>query len=227
MALQSPSDYITAFTQTANSSDTVSNTTILPLPSMTSRKTGRTRLSFTIRFVYWACLGLFLQIAPFVHSTFIPHSLSDPSPRAALVTLAHERDLPALLSSIHQLEDTFNKRYSYDWVFFSTKSLSTEFRQLTSNATKATCIYEVIRSQADGKLRPNSQHRNEQPTHTDRETQAEATGWLKEPTQILRQIYRWNCGPFAKERRLEAYDWFWRIEPGVRGICQSRRLHKH
>lgn len=64
--------------------------------------------------------------------------------RAALVSLAHEEDLPAILVSIQQLEDTFNFQYQYHWVFFSTEPLSETFRRETSNATKAICLYEVI-----------------------------------------------------------------------------------
>jgi mannosyltransferase len=90
-----------------------------------------------------AWIFLLIQLSSFVHGLAIS-SAADQRPRAAFVSLAHETDLPAVLSSISQLEETFNHRYHYHWVFFSTQPLSEEFRRQTSNATGAICIYEVI-----------------------------------------------------------------------------------
>ncbi|KAF5134810.1 Alpha-1,2 mannosyltransferase KTR1 [Metarhizium anisopliae] len=118
---------------------------------------------------------------------------------------------------MHQLEDAFNSRYNYDWVFFSTAPLSEEFRRLTSNATTATCVYEVVH-QGDVPLRhrekkdPISQG---QPSQTSQEAASPTRGDTFEPPQTFRQLQRWNNGPFAKEKRLQTYDWFWRIEPGA------------
>lgn len=111
------------------------------------------------------------------------------------------------MSSVSQLEETFNSRYHYDWVFFSTHPFSEDFRRLTSNATNATCVYEVIsdelwsvpRGASDSTL----QSVDEQETHE----------------MVVR---RWKSGRFARESRLKSYDWFWTIEPGVSNFLSAR-----
>lgn len=163
-------------------------------------------------------VGLLVCFSSHVNSLSPPtFHATDVNPRAALVALAYEHDLGPLLSSIHQLEDAFNNRYNYDWVFFSTEPLSDEFRRFTSNATTATCIYEVVH-QKDNYLK----HRNnyglhqEQSTRTSEDFPSPTRGDVLEPLQTFRQVHRWNNGPFAREKRLQTYDWFWRIDPGVR-----------
>ncbi|KAM6520472.1 hypothetical protein FSOLCH5_005265 [Fusarium solani] len=116
-----------------------------------------------------------------------------------------------MLFTMQQLEDKFNNRYQYQWIFFSTEMLGDDFKELTSNATNATCIYEVIPNEnwvipgwTDPSQVPNSQENN-------MENGAET----RKPIANIRQMNRWNSAPFAKERRLRDYDWFWRIEPGA------------
>ena len=91
-----------------------------------------------------AWLGIFLRLASLAQGFQISLSDADNSPRAALVSITHEDDLPAVLFTIHQLEETFNEQYQYHWVFFSKEPLSETFRRQTSNATKAICLYEVM-----------------------------------------------------------------------------------
>ncbi|KAH0489723.1 hypothetical protein TgHK011_010140 [Trichoderma gracile] len=128
------------------------------------------------------------------------------------VSLAHEHDLPAVLSSISQLEETYNHRYRYPWVFFSTQPLSEGFRQQTSNATGAVCLYEVITK--DNLVSPKQPSAlNALPL--EHLTGGEAISEEGPSTPFLGQISRWNSGPFAREKRLRDYDWVWRIEPGA------------
>ncbi|PTB65529.1 glycosyltransferase family 15 protein [Trichoderma citrinoviride] len=154
---------------------------------------------------------LLIHLSSFVHGLAIS-SATDQRPRAAFVSLAHENDLPAVLSSISQLEETFNHRYRYHWVFFSTQPLSEEFRQQTSNATGAVCLYEVISE--DNLVSPRQSFAfNALPL--ERQIGGEAVSVDGHSTPFLGQISRWNSGPFAREKRLRDYDWVWRIEPGA------------
>ena len=91
-----------------------------------------------------ACLSAALPLALVAQGLQVPSDDTDRSVRAALVSVAHEDGLPGVLSTIQQLEETFNSQYQYHWVFFSTEPLSESFRRQTSNATKAVCLYEVV-----------------------------------------------------------------------------------
>ncbi|KAK7418788.1 hypothetical protein QQZ08_011111 [Neonectria magnoliae] len=154
----------------------------------------------------WAWISFLLHVPTLIHGL----GPSDPAPRAALVTLAYDFDLPAMIFSMRQLEDQFNSRYRYHWIFFSTRELSEDFKRLTSNATSATCIYEVIPDEhwnVPG-LVDHDRH------CTSPHDELDYGVGLEAPVDT-RQRYRWNSGLFASEKRLKDYDWFWRIEPGT------------
>lgn len=161
-------------------------------------------MPFTLAWIF-----LLIQMSSFVHGLAIS-SATDQKPRAAFVSLAHENDLSALLSSISQLEETFNHRYQYHWIFFSTQPLSEEFRQQTSNATGAVCFYEVISGDKLASPKQPAAFNTLSPAQT-----GEYVSEIGRQVQSLDQISRWNSGPFASENRLRDYDWIWRIEPGV------------
>ncbi|KAL6887195.1 glycosyltransferase family 15 protein [Trichoderma longibrachiatum] len=158
-----------------------------------------------------AWIIVLIQLSSFVHGLAMS-SATDQRPRAALVSLAHEHDLPAILSSMSQLEETYNRRYRYPWVFFSTQPLTEEFRQQTSNATGAVCLYEVILK--DNLVSPN-QPFDLNALPMDHQTDGEVLSGNRHSKPFVGQISRWNSGPFAREKRLKDYDWVWRIEPGA------------
>ncbi|KAM5370927.1 hypothetical protein ACJZ2D_008240 [Fusarium nematophilum] len=160
--------------------------------------------------VLWAGLLVLLHLTTFVRG-LASSPYTDTPPRAALVTLTHEDDLGAMLFTMKQLEDKFNSRYHYHWVFFSTQELGDDFKELTSNATNATCIYEVIPDENWSIPGWTDQHNTpmSQEAHMDHDSET------LRPTTNIRQMNRWNSAPFAKERRLRDYDWFWRVEPGA------------
>lgn len=153
----------------------------------------------------WIWIFCLLLLSSFTQATESPHRPEDCAPRAALVSMVHEHDVHDILHSIQQLEESFNARYLYHWVFFSTSPLSDDFRRVTANATNATCIFEHIPASSttlvahngavDGAVR--TRHDNTRPP-------------------------RWNWASIAKADRLKDYDWFWRIEPGVRRPLAQR-----
>lgn len=119
---------------------------------------------------------------------------SESSPRAALVALVEESDLSDLGVSIRQLEESFNARFQYPWVFFSTKPLNEDFREVVSAATTSACFYEVI-TPCNHSL--NESHDLASPAHCHRCPAHHSLDFL------------------AKQGRMRDYDWFWRVEPGV------------
>lgn len=131
-------------------------------------------------------------------------------PRAAFVVLAHDSQLDEMVTTMHQLEAKFNRRYHYHWVFFTNMDFSEEFKIITSNATNATCVYEQIPKEHWylPQWINNSQHEVDLNIMCD--AAAGNTRMQSDP-----HIYRWNSGLFAREKRLRNYDWFWKVEPGV------------
>ncbi|KAM0420784.1 hypothetical protein ACHAPT_011445 [Fusarium lateritium] len=158
----------------------------------------------------WAWIMVIVQLtSPVRGFSSLPPTEEDP--RAALIALVHDYDLDAMLFTMQQLEDKFNSRYQYQWIFFSTTELGDDFKQLTSNATNATCIYEVIPDEnwiIPGWTDPPQ-------LLGPQESNMDYDGETLKPSANIRQMSQWNSAPFANERRLRDYDWFWRVEPGA------------
>ncbi len=49
-------------------------------------------------------------------------------PRAALISLVRNSELPGLMQSMRQLEYQWNRKYQYPWVFFNDEPFSEEFK---------------------------------------------------------------------------------------------------
>jgi mannosyltransferase len=171
-------------------------------------------LRFTL---LWAWALTLLHFTLFVCGSALPSSADAPL-KAALVTLVQEDDISATLFSIQQIEDKFNNRHLYDWVFFSVQDLPERFKELTSNATNATCIFEVI-PEENWNMPGWTDHSQLSDSH---EINSDCNPKTFKPLADIRQMKRWSSAPFANERRLRNYEWFWRVEPGVSG---SRNNH--
>ena len=121
-----------------------------------------------------------------------------------------------MITTMHQLEAKFNRRYHYHWVFFTNGEFSEEFRVITSNATSATCVYEKIPAEHWSLPQGIDHPRYEADVSFVCDAEAGKTYMHSDP-----HMYRWNSGLFAREKRLRAYDWFWKVNPGVSIFCVS------
>lgn len=65
-------------------------------------------------------LGLLKSVPSFGH-----HSAK---PRAALISLVRNSELPGLMQSMRQLEFQWNQKYNYPWIFFNDEPFSDEFK---------------------------------------------------------------------------------------------------
>lgn len=51
-----------------------------------------------------------------------------PKPRAAIISLVRNEELQGIMQSMRQLEQHWNRKYQYPWVFFNEKPFSDEFK---------------------------------------------------------------------------------------------------
>jgi alpha 1,2-mannosyltransferase len=63
---------------------------------------------------------------------------------AAFVVLARNGDLPGILESIKQMEDRFNKKYKYPYVFLNEEPFSEEFKKWTTEVVGSKTVYGQI-----------------------------------------------------------------------------------
>ncbi|GJJ12138.1 hypothetical protein Clacol_006379 [Clathrus columnatus] len=64
--------------------------------------------------------------------------------KATFVILARNGDLNGVLSSMKQMEDRFNNKFHYPYVFLNEQPFTEEFKKLTSEITTAPVFYGLI-----------------------------------------------------------------------------------
>ncbi|KAG8706622.1 alpha 1,2-mannosyltransferase 2.4.1 [Ceratobasidium sp. 394] len=143
-------------------------------------------------------------------------NFSTPTRRAnaAFVFLARNSDLAGVMQSMKHMEDRFNKKFNYPYVFLNDVPFDKRFKYYTSQLTNANVSYGVI----------ESSHWN-QPDWIDEERAAASRKWMKDNDIIYgdsvpyRNMCRFNSGFFYRHELLKQYDYYWRIEPDVTFYC--------
>lgn len=137
--------------------------------------------------------------------------------RATFVTLARNRDLYSLLESVKSVEDRFNHKYKYDWVFFNDLPFTYTFQEQISNMVSGTAHFHIIPKEHWG-----------YPDWIDQDKAAENRKKLVEQDVIYggsesyRHMCRFESGFFWKHVALENYKYYWRVEPGVKFLCDAQ-----
>lgn len=142
--------------------------------------------------------------------------VSSGKPRAALISLVRESELPTLLNSIADLEYHFNNRtgHHYPWIFFSESPFSGAFKQNVSKTISSKATFAEIPKEHWSI--PSHIH---MPLFKRSLFLDGMKGVGKAYIESYRHMCRWNSGFFFKHPVLDEYDYYWRVEPDVRFWC--------
>lgn len=144
------------------------------------------------------------------------HMTLDPSPRerATILVLCRNSDLDSMLRTMREFEGRFNGRFRYPYVFLNDQPWTWNFRQTIRSSTLSSVRFGVI-DPSDWAI----------PPHIDRHRMQEAMSkseYVYGKSQSYRQMCRWYSGKFYDHPLLSDYDFYWRVEPGVRFTCDIR-----
>lgn len=134
--------------------------------------------------------------------------------KATFVTLARNRDVWEILESIRQVEDKFNHKFNYDWVFLNDEDFNEEFKRETSRMVSGTTHY--------GKI---DHDQWSFPEWIDVDKAAETRKKMKEANVIYgdsisyRHMCRFESGFFFRHPLMAQFDYYWRVEPGIKIHC--------
>lgn len=139
-----------------------------------------------------------------------------PGPRmnATFVTLARNSDVWEVARSIRQVEDRFNKRYHYDWVFLNDKPFDEEFKKVTTSLISGTTHYGLI----------PPEHWSF-PEHIDQDKAKKVREEMAKKKIIYgdsvsyRHMCRFESGFFFQQELMLNYDYYWRVEPSIEYFC--------
>ncbi|CAG8564213.1 268_t:CDS:2 [Paraglomus occultum] len=134
--------------------------------------------------------------------------------RAAIVVLTRNSDLTEILRTMKQFEGRWNRRYNYPYVFLNDGEFSQRFKDKTSAATRAKTFYGTI-----------PQEMWSYPSWINQTKAAEVRAQMAKDqiiygdSESYRHMCRFYSGFFFHHPLLKKYDYYWRVEPGVKYNC--------
>ncbi|KAI0514759.1 glycosyltransferase family 15 protein [Xylaria bambusicola] len=139
-----------------------------------------------------------------------------PGPRmnATFVTLARNGDVWDIARSIRQVEDRFNRRYNYDWVFLNDKPFDDTFKKVTTSLVSGKTYYGEI---------PHEHWSF--PEHIDQDKAKKVREDMAQRKIIYgdsisyRHMCRFESGFFFRQELMMNYEWYWRVEPSIELFC--------
>lgn len=61
--------------------------------------------------------------------------------KAAIIALVRNSELRDMSQSMRELEETFNRKFKYPWIFFNDEPFEDKFKRITSSLTDAETFY--------------------------------------------------------------------------------------
>lgn len=141
---------------------------------------------------------------------------TDPDRRAkaAIIVLARNADLPGVLLSMQSMEQRFNRKYQYPYVFLNNGAFDSEFRQRTSASTQSSTLYGLIPEEHWGL--PEWLDQEDFDAARDR---MRHDGVLYGDIASYHHMCRFYSGFFQHHPLLQEFDYYWRMEPDVQYYC--------
>lgn len=133
---------------------------------------------------------------------------------ATLLMLVRNWELPEALKSMRSLEDRFNRKYHYDWVFMNDVPFTEQFIEATTAMASGNAYHVLIPSE-DWDC-PN--HINHD-LFEKRIDIMSSSGILYGQSKSYRNMCRFNSGYFFRQEILLNYDYYFRVEPNVEYFC--------
>ncbi|SCU88205.1 LAFA_0E11320g1_1 [Lachancea sp. 'fantastica'] len=131
--------------------------------------------------------------------------------RAAFVSLVRNQDLPEILETVQNLEDRYNSKFHYPYVFLNNEPFTAEFQNAMRNVVSSNVTFGLIPE-------PHWSY----PDWIDQDKAAEVrqtAKYIYGDSESYRHMCRYESGFFWRHELLDDYDWYWRVEPSTKLHC--------
>ncbi|KAF9069599.1 glycosyltransferase family 15 protein [Rhodocollybia butyracea] len=172
--------------------------------------------------------------SPVPDEYYVLENATSPTSRradAAIVMLSRNSDLDGFIISLKQMEDRFNKKFQYPYVFLNEEPFTDNFKERITELTDAKVEFGFIPKEQW--FQPDSI--DEERATAAREEMMENSviyggvlhvlHLLSEDNKIYtgsvpyRNMCRFNSGFFFRHPLLDKYKYYWRVDPGVTFFC--------
>ncbi|KAL9117464.1 MAG: hypothetical protein Q9187_005998 [Circinaria calcarea] len=143
-----------------------------------------------------------------------PATVAGERMNATFVTLARNTDLWEIAKSIRQVEDRFNRKFNYDWVFLNDKPFDETFKKVTSSLISGKTHYGVIPTEHWS----FPEFIDQDKARKVREDMAERK-IIYGDSISYRHMCRFESGFFFRHPLMNQFEWYWRVEPSVELYC--------
>ena len=133
---------------------------------------------------------------------------------ATFVTLARNSDIWEIARSIRQVEDRFNRKFHYDWVFLNDKPFDAQFKKVTSSLVSGKTHYGEIPKEHWS----FPEHIDQDKARKVREDMAQRK-IIYGDSVSYRHMCRFESGFFFRQELMLNYEWYWRVEPSIELYC--------
>ena len=156
----------------------------------------------------------YVGTTPNMPSGLPPATVSIERMNATFVTLARNSDIWEIAKSIRQVEDRFNRKFHYDWVFLNDKPFDDDFKKVTTALVSGKTHYGEI---------PHEHwsfpdHIDQKKAQTVREDMAQRK-IIYGDSVSYRHMCRYESGFFFRHPLMNQFEWYWRVEPSVELYC--------
>ncbi|KAI9482881.1 MAG: nucleotide-diphospho-sugar transferase [Benjaminiella poitrasii] len=135
--------------------------------------------------------------------------------KACFVILIRNEELDGIVSTMLQIEDTFNSKYQYPYVFLNNQEFTPVFKRTVSSLSSSRVLFGTLNDTMWG-----------YPTFINQTYAAECRARMAEDnipyatSESYRHMCRFQSGYFFRHPLLDEFDYYWRLEPYVDYYCQ-------
>lgn len=147
-------------------------------------------------------------------SGLVPQSAPGERANATLVSLARNSDVWEIALSIRQVEDRFNRKFNYDWVFLNDKPFDERFKTVTTSLVSGKTHYGEI-PQEHWSFPPFIDQKKAEAVREDMRERKVIYG----DSISYRHMCRFESGFFFQHELMQKYDYYWRVEPSIQLFC--------
>ncbi|KAF7684260.1 O-glycoside alpha-1,2-mannosyltransferase omh1 [Astathelohania contejeani] len=134
---------------------------------------------------------------------------------AVIFILCRNEDLDGIKESLKTFEETFNRKYKYPYLFLNNVDFTDHFKNSIKSVTNNTIEFGKLNSTEWGPPSWIDMKRAEQNMKT-----MEKNGVIYGGSLSYRNMCRFYSGYFYRHELALKYDYYWRIEPGVKFFCK-------
>lgn len=134
---------------------------------------------------------------------------------ATFIMLTRNNELNEVIESIKSIETHFNQWFQYPYVFLNDEPFTDLFKQTLQNITDSNIFFDTI-DPIDWNF--NNEVSSNQTIKTNINLQGDR-GILYGDMESYHKMCRYYSGKFYKNKIVQNFDWYWRIEPSVKFFC--------